>query len=366
MADGSVREVYSTPGAIGRPRWLPDGSGLLAPIGIYDPVFRGQLWFISFPGGEAHRLTNDLMDYQACCLDLTQDGKTLVNTEQTTTADLWVAPGGDSARAKQITSKEPIVEGFSWAPDGSIVFASEDGNIFSLQADGSRRTPLTPNERANSQPSVCGNGRYIVYAAYREQKYGIWRMDADGSNPIRIADEALGVGPQCSPDGKWVVYLRGGIPARVPITGGSPPVGLVPDTESGGSYSLDISPDGKRIAYLAFPSDSTGGSMPPSASQPLQMKTIPLDGGAPLRQFDWPASAGNPRWAPGGEAVEYVLTRNGVSNIWQQKLTGGPAKQITNFPSGRIFDFAWSRDGKRLAMARGSLSSDVILISNFR
>jgi hypothetical protein len=64
--------------------------------------------------------------------------------------------------------------------------------------------------------------------------------------------------------------------------------------------------------------------------------------------------------------VGYVLTRKGVSNIWQQKISGGPPKQITNFPSGLIFDFAWSRDGKQLAMARGSQSSDVILISNFR
>ena len=369
VADGSVREIYSTPGAIGRPRWLPDGSGLLAPIGNYepvDPVFRGQLWFISFPRGEAHRLTNDLMDYQSCCLDLTQDGKTLVDTEQTTTSDLWVAPGGDTARAKQITSKEPIGAGFSWGPDGSIVFAREDGDIFSSHSDGSGRTTLTPSERANSEPSVCGNGRYIVYTGYREQKRGIWRVDADGSNPIRIADETLGVGPQCSPDGKWVVYLRRGIPVRVPITGGTPPVVLAPDIESGGGYSLDISPDGKRIAFLAYPNNSTEGFMPPSASQPLQVKIIPFDGGAPLRRFDWPATAGNPRWAPGGEAVEYVLTRNGVSNIWQQKVSGGPPKQITNFPSGLIFDFAWSRDGKQVAMTRGSQSSDVILISNFR
>ncbi|MGA2647622.1 MAG: protein kinase [Candidatus Sulfotelmatobacter sp.] len=369
VADGSVREIYSTAGAIGRPRWLPDGSGLLAPIGNYDPidpVFRGQLWFIFFPGGEARRLTNDLMDYQSCCLDLTQDGKTLVDTEQTTTSDLWVAPGGDTARAKQITSKEPIGAGFSWAPDGSIVFASEDGDIFSSHADGSGRTPLTPKERANSEPSVCGDGRYIVYAAYREQRRGIWRMDADGSNPIRIADETLGVSPRCSPDGKWVVYLRGGIPVRVPITGGTPPVVLAPDTESGAGYLLDISPDGKRIAYLAFPNNSAGGSMPPSASQPLQVKIIPLEGGAPLQQFDWPATAGTPRWAPGGEALEYLLTKNGVSNIWQQKLSGGPPKQITKFQSGMMFDFALSRDGKQLAMTRGSESSDVILISSFR
>ena len=68
----------------------------------------------------------------------------------------------------------------------------------------------------------------------------------------------------------------------------------------------------------------------------------------------------------GGEAVDYVLTRNGVSNIWRQKLSGGPPKQVTNFESGQIFDFDWSRDGRQLAVTRGSESSDVVLISNFR
>ena len=79
-----------------------------------------------------------------------------------------------------------------------------------------------------------------------------------------------------------------------------------------------------------------------------------------------PALAGEPRWAPGGEAVDYVLTRNGVSNLWRQKLSGGPPKKITNFESGQIFDFGWSRDGRQLAVTRGSESSDVVLISNFQ
>ena len=136
VADGSVREIYSTPDPIGRPRWLPDGSGLLAPIGNIDQALRGQLWFISFPKGEARRLTNDLMDYQLCCLDLTQDGKTLVDTELTTVSDLWIAPAGDTAKAKQITTKESAVGRFSWMPDGRIIFASGDGNLFALNPMG--------------------------------------------------------------------------------------------------------------------------------------------------------------------------------------------------------------------------------------
>jgi len=38
---------------------------------------------------------------------------------------------------------------------------------------------------------------------------------------------------------------------------------------------------------------------------------------------------------------------------------------LTDFKSDRIFSFAWSRDGKQLALARGTLTNDVILISNF-
>jgi Tol biopolymer transport system component/DNA-binding winged helix-turn-helix (wHTH) protein len=368
VADESVREIYSTPDAIGRPRWLPDGSGLLAPIGNAGQAFRGQLWFISYPRGEARRLTNDLMDYQLCCLDLTPDGKTLVDTELTTVSDLWVATG-NTAKAKQITAKEFVVGGFSWMPNGRIIFASQDGKMFVVNPDGSGRSRLTPDDGPNWDPSACGDGRYIVYAADREQKSGIWRMSADGSNPIRIADETLAVGPQCSPDGKWVVYLRGPswTPVKVPITGAKPPEVLAKDFafEIHSGFPLRISPDGKRIMYLASPEPPENPSSP-SASNPFQLKVIPSDGGADLYKFDWPASANAPRWAPAGDAVEYALTRNGVSNIWRQKLGGGAPKQITNFESGLIFDFAWSHDGRQLALTRGSESSDVVLISNFR
>jgi eukaryotic-like serine/threonine-protein kinase len=371
VRDGLVREIYSSSGLIGRPRWLPDGSGLLAPIGTINQVLRGQLWFIPFPNGQAQRLTNDLMDYQLCCLDLTHDGRTLVDTAVARVSDLWLAPAGDIAKAKQVTLRESAVGRFSWMPDGRIVFASGDGNLISLNPDGSGRTQLTANGHASWDPSVCGDGRYIVYSAFEEQKVGIWRMDANGSNPTRIADETVGASPQCSPDGKWVIYLRG--PSwtlmRVIITGEKPPETLARSPATGGGAVPAFSPDGKRIAYVTLPSSPVENPSSPSASLPNQLKVIAFDGGAGLQQFDWPASAGlsaAPHWMPGGEAIDYVLTHNGVSNIWRQNLAGGAPKQITNFESGQIFDFDWSRDGRQLALTRGSESSDVIMIRNFR
>ena len=41
-------------------------------------------------------------------------------------------------------------------------------------------------------------------------------------------------------------------------------------------------------------------------------------------------------------------------------------KQLTEFKDQRIFNFAWSRDGKQLALSRGVVNSDVVLLSGFR
>ena len=364
VGDGSAREIYSTPNPIGRPRWLPDGSGLLVPIGNIDQALRGQLWFISFPKGQARRLTNDLMNYDLCCLDLTQDGKTLVDVVGTRFSDLWIVPAGDTTKGKQVTRNNHSVGRFSWTSDGRILFASGDGSLSLLDSDGNVRALMMPNDHPIGDPSVCGDGRYIVYSAYREQKVGVWRMDADGSNPIRIADEAVATSPQCSPDGKWVIYLQGAsVPMRVAITGEKPPEPIAQSRAVWIGDVLAFSPDGKRVAYLAVPQNPSSSS----GSQPNRLIIIAFDGGTLLREFDWPGtSAGEPRWAPAGGAIDYVLTRNGVSNIWRQDLAGGTPKQITNFESGQIFDFDWSRDGKLLALTRGSESSDVILISDFR
>ena len=153
---------------------------------------------------------------------------------------------------------------------------------------------------------------------------------------------------------------------RVIITGEKPPETLTQSPGAASRFVPSFSPDGKRVAYVTSPSSSPTS---PSASLPNQLKVIAFDGGATLQQFDWPGSASlftGPRWMPGGDAIDYVLTHNGVSNIWRQNLAGGAPKQITNFESGQIFDFDWSRDGRQLALTRGSESSDVIMISNFR
>jgi serine/threonine protein kinase len=360
VSDGTVREIYATPSWLGRPRWLADGSGLL--VTVWDPAlaWRGQLWHISFPGGEAHRFTNDLMDYrfsdQWSSLDMTRDRKTLATIESTTAADLWVAPAGDASRARQITTGARAMNGLAWLASGALVYADFDGELFSVQEDGSKRTLLTPGQNADELPATCGDGRFIVFIASRNEKITVWRMEADGSNPVQLTDEAFAYNPECSRDGKSVLYTRvnDATEWQVPIQGGSPTQVAVSNLAGGGAHT---SPDGKLLAYLAMPATMSGSEV---------LTVAPFGGGSPLYSFDVPMGASEIHWAPDGKALDYLLTRGGASNVWRQPLAGGPPKQITNFKSDLIFFFAWSRDGKQLALARGTISSDVVLISNFQ
>jgi hypothetical protein len=61
----------------------------------------------------------------------------------------------------------------------------------------------------------------------------------------------------------------------------------------------------------------------------------------------------------------YLDTRDGVSNIWSQPLAGGRPTQATKFSEGLIHRFAYSRDGKQLAVVRPFDSSAAVLIRNF-
>ncbi len=96
---------------------------------------------------------------------------------------------------------------------------------------------------------------------------------------------------------------------------------------------------------------------------------IPAVGGDPIKSLNQASELVGSRilhWSADGTALLYIKTVGGVSNIWQRPLDGGEPKQLTNFTSQRITAFALSRDGKRLALARGATSSGVVLIKDLK
>jgi Tol biopolymer transport system component len=62
-----------------------------------------------------------------------------------------------------------------------------------------------------------------------------------------------------------------------------------------------------------------------------------------------------------------MKTRDGnTDNLYTIPLDGSAARKLTNFTSDHIECYAFSPDGKRLAISRGNETTDVLLFTNFR
>jgi eukaryotic-like serine/threonine-protein kinase len=348
VADGVVKEIWSGQEFIGRPAWMPDGSALLLPMELI-PENRAQLYSVSFPSGEKRRFTNDLSDYGPT-LQVTKDGQKLATLARRRAAHIWIVPQGKSELAKQITSGETPDEAVSPGPDGKLLVRTRGSDIEMMNEDGSQRTLVRPNLRNFVSMSSCGN-RYLVFDSSQGNKIRLIRTDTDGSNPTVLSEQTINSG--CSPDGKWVLYTAENKLFRLPIEGGTP-VEVAGNTL--GIFGA-VSPDGQSIAYGFQES-----GIPPVP----KLAVISATGGAATHVYARPIGTNGLVWSPDGQGLDYLLTRRGASNVWEQPIAGGPPHPITNFTSGRIFGFSWSRDGKSLLLAKGEDSSDVVLMSNFR
>ncbi|MBV8514802.1 MAG: protein kinase, partial [Acidobacteria bacterium] len=246
--DGSIRALYSTHEDLGLPVWLPDGSSLLVTIREAGSASRGQIWTVAYPSGEAYRLSNDLTNYSLGWLDVSRDGSSVTAIENNRISDVWVMPGTDSSRAKQITSGAPVGGVESLGKD-QFGYMDDAGQIFTISADGSNRTMVGGVALHAVFATGCGDGKHIVYQKREGEHSEIWRIDANGANPTLLTSTDSGPVPICSHDGKWVVFRMNDPPAvfKISIDGGQPEKMQLPGFAMG---AAQISNDGKLVLYL--------------------------------------------------------------------------------------------------------------------
>ena len=83
--------------------------------------------------------------------------------------------------------------------------------------------------------------------------------------------------------------------------------------------------------------------------------------------FDLLGKKSDFRWSLDGNSLYYLRdTEGGVTNIWSMPLDDKPPKQLTEFKTEQIYNFALSSDRRQLALSRGTTTSDVVLIRDFR
>ena len=343
--------------------WSPSGRELFLLADEQPGGFRDQLWLMTWPDGEVRRITNDLNDYHG--ISVAADSNALVTVQSNQISDLWIVPQQVSGRSQRISpfnDRREGLRGLDWTPDGILIFTSlENGReqIWSMHADGSQRCDLTLSESGNSNnysPSISPDGKHVVFVSDRQGKTQIWRMNIDGSQSLSLTEGHDDLDPQVSSDGQWVIYssAKSGSRAlwKVPLAGGT---------------ETQVS-DLPAEAPVSSPTSGLIACIWRDAGKNSQRKltVIEPESRQPPRSYALPEGATWIRWLPNGKALSYSLTQNGLANVWGQPLTGKPPMQLTDLSFENVTSFAWSRDGKWLALTRVQEIRSVVFINGLK
>jgi Tol biopolymer transport system component len=357
---GRTHVVFSTNAeTLSSPVWTPDGRNLLVLWASRKSAgTQNQIGSIAYPSGVFRTITTDTNAYTG--LRVSADGRGVVTTQTRIRQMIDVMPGsgGPETAATELTSARERFSGIGWTPEGEILYA-RGNQLLADRPGGSKRTVFTADpDTALASPASCGGGRQIVFLWQNRSSGGtqqLWRVNADGSDLGALVESGRIFGPSCSPDGQWVVFLDAPALKRMPLAGGTAqPLGnFVIQTNA------TFSPDGRTIALIALVRD-------PQQSVGAKRALVLLTSGSPPRFLDMNQdfAGGNLRYAPDGSALAYAVKEKAADQIVLQPLDGSPQRTITAFTSERILAFAWSPDGRSLAITRGSNDSDVVLLTD--
>jgi len=334
-----------------QPVWMPDGQGLIVPSAdLTSGPLQAQLGYLSYPKGEYRLLTHDTNDYGHP--SLAADGKTMVANQTKLTFELDVAPAASTMQLKPVPlSSQVNLWRWGWMPDGRLI-VPQSGQLKMVTPAGNETVLLNDTTHISDQASACADGRYIVFR--RVNRTGaavvnIWRMDVTGSNVSQLTAGQNDREPVCSSDSKWVYYIDQAdnrYIKRVPVGGGAPETVVKSPVAA-----FDLSPDGKLVSSSDVREED----------HKLMVRLDPTDGGNTTYLDADSRMTSTPMFSPDGKSIVYVVREKGVDNLWEQSLDGKSRKQLTTFPKDLIFRYAFSKDGKQIAIERGNIESDAFL-----
>jgi Tol biopolymer transport system component len=173
-----------------------------------------------------------------------------------------------------------------------------EGNLYILHADGSE-TRLNEEKMDFAGAAISPDGKLVAFAAD-----GLYVVDADGGQPVRIAQE--GSSPTFSPDGTHIAYLvyddniAGNIEEEhvwiVDVDGGNAHEILADEpTVFLGVSGLRWSPAGDRLAL------GVGGF---EGAEALAIYTFASDGSDFTRVI---TGGESPYWSPDGSQIAYTI-----------------------------------------------------------
>ena len=271
----------------------------------------------------------------------------------------------------------------AWSPDGKRLATSYLERIFVSAPDGKNGRALRSDSTAvERDPAWSPDGKSIAFAADAGDGFDIYVVNADGKNARKMTS---GKGeerwPSWTRDGRLVYSLRESPLAPWELwsvkTEGGDAAPLFGDAGTDAEFDAEVSPDGKRIAYISDRESDDGDvdlwiadlpSEPKSRAQRARLTRVR-------------GAEGAPTWAPDSHRIAFFARRDGAGSVWVTSIdspaaaasptvarsaeaggrggrgTGGPQASRPRPAMQPVLASryggapAWSPDGRRLAIA---------------
>ena len=278
MATYNSRIVLRSPDSLQAPNWTRDGKAL-----IYNT--KGSMYRLdvgaSKPSviktGIAVNNNNDhVLSWNGKLLGLSSHVK---RPDGTNFSTIYTVPVAGSDKATLITDTDQghsYLHGFS-PDDSKMIFTGQRDpavranspkifNLYAIDLASKKETQLTKTPALDDGAEYSPDGKSIYFNSNRTGLMQLWRMSADGKNPVQLTfDKFNNWFPHVSPDGKKIVFIsfmddidsydhpfyRHVYLREMPVDGGTPKVVAY---LYGGQGTMNVpswSPDGKQIAFVS-------------------------------------------------------------------------------------------------------------------
>jgi eukaryotic-like serine/threonine-protein kinase len=258
--DGSNRhKVAEVQGEAYTAAIFPDGKRIR--FNVIDDHLLFSMWEVNTDGTGLHRLATPGLPESAQALagNWTHDGRYfLFQAEQAGRWDLWALPenGGmfpRSARAVRLTNGPLSYKGPVASRDDKQIFAvgsKKRGELMRYDSQGRRFVPYLDGISA-VETKASPDGKWVLYVSYPDR--ALWRCRSDGSERVQLTfPPMLAFYPKISPDGTRVAFngftTDSGLNVYVLSMKGGTPEKVVEELGHAPAWS----PDGNSLVYAAI------------------------------------------------------------------------------------------------------------------
>jgi len=248
----------------------------------------------------------------------------------------------------------------TWAPDSRSVVYSMAGSLWQQKLDSTVAEQLSAGPGYDYQPDCSPDGRWVVYASYAKDAVELWVLNLETKRTQQLTTGgAVNLEPRFSPDGKGMAFVSTSFNGRFHIFVGQFSDGELKDVQrlTGenrstlpryyySQYDHEISPawspDSKEILFVSNRGHiyGTGGFW--------RMKAEP---GAEAREIHYEETAwkARPDFSPDGKRVVYAsYLGQQWHQLWVLLAQGGDAFPISYGDFDNVAP-RWSPDGTRIA-----------------